>query len=52
MVYCEMPCGAEVARESRALLDVAMKGHIKECDLCIRELINDFVNSADVEDSK
>ena len=49
MVYTEMPCRAKIARESRSLLDVAMKNHIRECDFCVKELINDFVDDADVD---
>lgn len=43
MVSLNLPCRAKVARESISLLDQAVKNHIKECEVCIRELINDFV---------
>ena len=54
MVGIDMPCRARVARETREFLEVAMKNHIRECDLCIRELINDFVGDSgpDMEESE
>lgn len=54
MMSSQMPCCAMIARENRSLLDAAMRGHMKDCEKCIYQLIEGFIQEAgpDIEEDE